>query len=609
MKKLILLLSVFILLFVSCSNNVYIDDAIDNPEKEIKKIWRVGTTYFETANDAISYIMDQSQSRSVTRDVDESRTIVLTRHVLASDNELGNDYKEYIENDDLRGSINVPSDFTGDLVIDFNEKRYDFSNECKAFFVIEGGSSVKIYNGTSVIYDKASHEPYAISIDTKTVTIDEHLLDDRRTDRKALNVSENGSVVITSSTTRENTSIKGAFNIEGALSIENGVIYIESMTASKGSTFSITGGEIHSPHAYDDVVLPAINKEEFEKNNGVHNYIHTWSTTPLKEEIVKKATCIEEGLKRITYKCTGCDATTTVEETIPISDHDHTGEWITTDSTSHWRICPVCKDVIDKADHTFTTWEQNTEDTIWYRHCEICERKESNAHKSHSIVHHPYTAETCTTDGNKEHWECTVCGECFSDEALTKEITKESTVIPHHTILEEWEYDIDNHWHVCSKDGNKVYVAAHSWGEWEEKVSGGVTHLYKECSVCGARKVANKPEYLVYNIGIGELKLEDIEATPCGDFYINNKKVESGTTITVESKNVRAEFRPYLGSNTDYKGYCFVNNKEITTGAKDNDDIYGVEVTLSGSGKQVLNIQTITGGGSLSFVCYIKVKR
>ncbi len=72
MKRIFILLSVLILIFTSCSNNVYIDDAIDNPEKEIEKIWRVGTTYFETANDAISYIMNQSQSRSIEDTVDES---------------------------------------------------------------------------------------------------------------------------------------------------------------------------------------------------------------------------------------------------------------------------------------------------------------------------------------------------------------------------------------------------------------------------------------------------------------------------------------------------------------------------------------------------------
>ncbi len=476
--------------------------------------------------------------------------------------------------------------------------------------MIDGGDNVKIYNGTSVIYDEASHEPYAISVDTKTVTIDEHLLDDRRKDRKALNISKDGSAVITSSTTREDTSIKGDFKLEGELSIEDGVVYIESITASENASLSITGGEIHSPHAYNGVVLPAIDEEEFEKNNGLHYYIHTWSTTPLKEEIVKKATCIEKGLKRITYKCTECEATETVEEVIPISDHDHTGEWITTDDTSHWKICPVCEEEIDKAEHTFSTWKENTENTIWYRHCEKCGRVESNAHKSHTIVHHPYTQEMCTTDGNKEYWECIICGKCFSDEALTEEITKDSTVIPHHTILEEWRYDIDNHWHVCTADGYRVGTTAHTWGKWQEHKSGSVTHLFAECSVCGARKVAQKPEYLVYDIGIGEVKLKAIEDTPCGDFYINNKKVESDSKVTVDESDVTIEFRPYLGSKTDYTAcsYIYNNGRKEIKGTKESNGYYIVNLTLTEKTEYVVNIQIKTGGGNLGFDCYIDFK-
>ncbi len=607
MKKLILLISIFVLLFTSCSNNVYIDESIDNPVTK-EKIWKVGDSYFETADEAILYIMDHSQSRSlVEKTDDESRTIVLTRHVLSSESELGEDYKEYIEDEKLRGSITVPSTFTGNLTIDFNGKRYDFSNSSESFFVINGGDNIYIYNGTAVIYNEASHEPYAISVDTKTVTIDSHLIDDRRADPKALNVREKGSVVLTSSTGCENTSLKGDFKVDGKLSIENGVVYIEGLEVSKGSSLSITGGEIHSPHAYDDIVLPAIDEEEFEKNKGEHIYIHTWSTTPLDEEIVKKASCIEEGLKKVTYKCTECEATTTVKEVISETDHDHTREWITSDSTTHWRVCPVCSKVVDKAEHSFTAWGENEGENIWCRHCEVCGRTETNKHITHTLVHHPYTAGTCTTDGNVEYWECAICGEYYSDEAATTEMTEKETVIPHHTISSKWDYDIDSHWHVCEKDGNKVNKEAHSWSGWEEKVLGNAKYLYAECNECRAGKVCKDPEYLVYSLGFTELGLKNIESIPLGRFWIDGKEVGNGATVEVNGDEVTAVYEPYCDSNINYKAesYLYHNGVSVLNGKRNSEGYYTVILTLSDTTEHILSVQLRTGGGSLAFECHL----
>lgn len=177
-KALILLLSIVVILLFSCDNNVYIDDSIDSP------IWRVGSVYFKTADEAVSYVMKttSSSTRALTKTDDESRTIVLTRDVLSGESisELGSDYSKYVAGDYLRGSITIPEGFTGSLTIDFGGHRYDFANKNEAFFVIEGGDNVYIYNGTSVIYDEASHIPYAIAVNSDTVTIDSHLIDDRR---------------------------------------------------------------------------------------------------------------------------------------------------------------------------------------------------------------------------------------------------------------------------------------------------------------------------------------------------------------------------------------------------------------------------------------------
>ncbi len=214
---------------------------------------------------------------------------------------------------------------------------------------------------------------------------------------------------------------------------------------------------------------------------------------------------------------------------------------------------------------------------------------------------------TCTENGVKAHYECTRCHKLFSDEGIT-EVTEDSLVIPHHTISEEWEYDIDNHWHVCTVDGTKINETSHTWGEWTKGDSG---HLFAECSVCHVRKVANEPEYLVYDIGIGKAKLKDLEDMPCVDFYINNVRVDTnGAKITVDGSTVVAECRPYLGSNTNYtvNSYIVHQGIENLNGEKDSSGYYKVTFTLTDKSEYMLSISLGTESGSRSFECYLYKK-
>ncbi len=576
-------IAVILVLLISCENNVYIDDSID------RNIWRVGdgesAVYFDTANNAIAYIIENiSTSRAVVKTDDPMRTVTLMRPVLSegSDGIIEEDYGKYILGDEYRGSINIPSEFTGDLCIDFNGNRYDFSNNSEAFFVIDGGDNVYIYNGTSVIFNEASHIPYAIVVDTKTVTIDEHLLDDRRNDPKAVSVKGTGSVVITSSSSRENTSIKGAFDVGGELRIEDGVIYIESIETEENSTFIITGGEIHNPHDYDEIVLPAIDAKEFEKNGGKHGYIHTWNTTPYKEEIVKEATCIEEGLKKAWYKCIECDEVTEKEETIPKSDHKHTGAWITTDEKSHWRICPVCEEKIDEAEHTFSQWIENSQG-VWTRYCEVCLRKEENAHITHTIVNHPKTDPTCTEDGNTEYWECSVCGECFSDKEGTKSITKESTVIEklgHDWDTTSWTSDNSTHWHKCKRENctaknNEAEHTNEYFYSALEKTEEGIPFLTisHRCIICGKEVSTDHTE----EDGVFHL-------TPLDGFTYTYDKTTSIVTIRVASYKQNDSFRWY---DIDGKSIDVLGN-EIGFAFNLRKDKYGFRCeTINKDGKIV----------------------
>ena len=54
-----------------------------------------------------------------------------------------------------------------------------------------------------------------------------------------------------------------------------------------------------------------------------------------------------------------------------------------------------------------------------------------------TIINHTHTTtlvpekpKTCTTDGNKEHYKCNVCGDLFEDAGAVKSLTEEKVKIP-----------------------------------------------------------------------------------------------------------------------------------------------------------------------------------
>jgi len=608
MKRRFMMILTLLALLLSCANNVYIDEY-----KDEKEIWRLNSgdsaLYFNTANEAISYIIGKRDINSY------ENTLTLMRPVLAegSDGVISSSYEKYVENDKFRGSIEVPSSFTGSLRIDLNGYRYDFSNKCDAFFRIEGGSKVYICNGKSVIFNEASHEPYAIAVDTDIVAIDDHLLDDRREDNNLIYVGENGHLsldkealsgriaVVTdgksgatldiSDTTITISNIYTMYkNSDGSLSdVIDSAIAIEDSAKSR---INISSGDISimdinqkrdyydaaSSILFDKAILNILGREENT----------TIGTRHIIDEVVSKA--IEESSGSAVHKI--------IHDMIYSAKADAT--CVKEGHKEYW-TCSSSDECIGR----YYTKEDGSEFTQDYSDLVIAIDP-----NGHSLEHIPYKKETCTEDGNKEYWHCTLCGKYYSDEKAAELISNISTtIIPHH-VLSDWDYDIDSHWKLCPVDG-KVFAAAHSWGEeWLKHTSGSVTHLYKECSICGARKVAQKPEYLVYSIGIGEIELKNIEATPCGDFYINGEIVEDNATVYVDKEEVVAEFRALLGSNTNYKPYSYVvnNGQREITGEKDDAGDYKLTFTLSNKASHALNIQLNTEGGSLSFGCYIYLK-
>lgn len=68
----------------------------------------------------------------------------------------------------------------------------------------------------------------------------------------------------------------------------------------------------------------------------------------------------------------------------------------------------------------------------------------------HSLTHHDAVAHTCTTNGNVEYWDCSVCGNKFSDDNGTIQITNIVDPAPGHNWDTAYDSNETHHWHNCT---------------------------------------------------------------------------------------------------------------------------------------------------------------
>ena len=494
-----ILLFILLLSLACCENNVYLDAKYSN-------IWEVQGKYFATANNAIEYLMSQdaasksknSKAKDLTSkgpsgNFDESRTVRLTRNVLAEDRDgttTIENGKNYVLPEKYREGITVPQNFEGSLVIDFGGYRYDFSNNIQNFFTIKGGDDVCVHNGQTVIFEDSNSnlliDP-ALVDGTKKVTIDEHFIDDRRYLDKEGNVSvpsavkveEEGKLVVTGTTTEtsllngkftiekkaelvvEGGAVKGTFTVEdnaklviedgavegtfdikkeGSLTIDGGNVTINALgEETSKDNIEITGGNIFTADSIDEEDKKAIEDVAEEGGNADVKIIHS----PVKHFEAKSATCTEEGNIEYWY-CEGC------------------GQYSDKEDFTH--IISLADTVVSKKDHEFFATLKYDNSVHWYE-CEVC-----GFHKDQN----PHTISEQSNDSY--HWTgCTVCD--------YQSVSQQS-----HTL--SWKYNQNQHWKSCT---GCDYSTAKEDHDWSSDTSG---NMY--CTKCGYSKEGGgfNPEFV-----------------------------------------------------------------------------------------------------------------
>ena len=113
--------------------------------------------------------------------------------------------------------------------------------------------------------------------------------------------------------------------------------------------------------------------------------------------------------------------------TVTVNDGHTWGEGWSHDATEHWRVCSVCGEKGDVAEHAGGTATCSSKAT-----CETCGEEYGKLDPENHEALERVEAKEATTEaeGNVEYWRCIGCGKLFSDAAGTTEISRAGTVIP-----------------------------------------------------------------------------------------------------------------------------------------------------------------------------------
>ncbi len=245
--------------------------------------------------------------------------------------------------------------------------------------------------------------------------------------------------------------------------------------------------------------------------------------TPVTDPRVEP-TCTKAGKTEGSH-CSVCNVIITAQTNIPANGHTWSADYTYSDE-QHWLTCDVCGSANTKSGHV---WDGGTETKsateyeegeILY-HCTLCEQT-----KTEPITKLPHTHKW-SDEWNKDknyHWhECTECGAHEADTAhnwqyaetvnapscteggtskyvcseCDEEKTEDDIPPDGHLYSDDWEYDENNHWHLCAVCGaKKSGEATHKWDGGNVTVSQSCTDTgttVYECGICALTKSEDIP--------------------------------------------------------------------------------------------------------------------
>lgn len=253
------------------------------------------------------------------------------------------------------------------------------------------------------------------------------------------------------------------------------------------------------------------------------------------------------------------------------------------DLYDHWDTC-ACGYKAFIQGHSFGYWvidtpATQTTDGSKSRQCNSCDYVEHTVIPAdHTCIPSDWIVDVVATsrsDGSK-HKECTICGEMLETAVIRK------TGMGHeHSYSEEWKKDEANHWKEC-QCGHKIYLRAHSFGNWIIDVEATETtegSRHRECVSCGYKTES----YAIPVLGSNINPLELID----GSFFVID-----GDYVFIRAEMTLAEIAAQFKGTVDVSG--------VGTGAT---------VSAGGESLTIIAMGDVNGDGKVNARDYLLAKR
>ena len=204
----------------------------------------------------------------------------------------------------------------------------------------------------------------------------------------------------------------------------------------------------------------------------------------------------------------------------------------------------------DLSHHNAVPHTCTTDGNVEYWECSLCQKDFSDdkgtaeitdivkSALGHSLIKTDEKAPTCTDDGNRAYWTCTECRNIFSDDAGLNPTTLADVTVSAtgHTWSNDWRSDGTGHWHDCvnancpiTENNQKVGYAAHTPGDEATETTP------QTCDVCGYELAP----------ALGHIHTNHWHECSCGEKTDISQHISNGGVITVPPTATTAGVRVY----------------------------------------------------------------
>ena len=457
MKKALNLITAVLLLaaVISCNG--------ENAFRQEDAVCSVGSRHFASVQSAVDYV-----TSTTSRAVSEENTIRLLKDILGTNTPEAQ-----------RGSIVIPKDYSGSLLIDLSGYSYEFAGS--SFISVNGGKDVTVTNGKLIVPSDNSSTGKVLTVSQGELNIKDVIVDDSRPTPLAADVKKNAKLNI-SATDDKLSSLNGSFtfSLGASMSVNGGTVtFMAIEEPDVKADISLYKGVIKNSHDVNDRITEAVRNPEIERS-----IVHT----PLEKNSAKNATCTEDGVKEhyVCKTCNGyfldaeCTKPTTAAETVITKLGHRDGirfvalknPTCTESGNNPYFICSYCQMTFSDSEGKTPAPEKIILDAL-----------------GHDLKYVSEKASTCKKQGYDAFYGCTRCERIFSDADANNEI-KELTLKPlnpnNHVKTIYTNESGTQHTLKCDDCSKEIRTEGHTYGDWVDLGNG---YYRKEC-ICDSYQEA-----------------------------------------------------------------------------------------------------------------------